>query len=143
MGDNYRLSICSIRGLVQKHGYIIESGGKTLESSVSSIEFAINLKKDLLSVLVKGLRSVKPWLQHDDMLYVEIPNQHLANWLNGRVEYKDYVEELDKVFEILETIDCRYKFMFVNSPYAREVVKNTKLFLNEGSSLIESFKDLN
>ena len=44
MGDNYRLSICSIRGFVQKHGYIIESGGKTLESSVSSIEFSINLK---------------------------------------------------------------------------------------------------
>lgn len=141
-GTNYRLSIASMRGIVQKHGFIIESHGRTLESSVSAIS-SLNLKSDLLKVLEAGLRSARSMVKHEDILYIEIPNQHLTNWLSGRVEYKKYSEELDAVFNVLESVDCRYKFMYVKNSYATELVKNTKVFLNEGSSLMDAFKDLN
>lgn len=138
---NYRLSIASVRGLVQKHGYVIEVQGRTIESQISSNKSS-NLKVDLLFVLERGLRAMRQYVKHDDILYIEIPNQHLANWLDGRVEYKKYSKELDAVFDILESLDCKYKILCVKESYALKMVKNGNTLIKEGYSLLDSFKDL-
>lgn len=122
---NYRLSICSVR-TKGKHGYVIEAGGKTIETSVSNIS-SMNLKEDILGLLAKALRAVKPLVNHEDLLAIEIQNVHLQQWLSGTVDYKDYSEPLGAVFDVLESIDCRYRFIFKAEPYAKGIVLNTDL----------------
>lgn len=137
---NYRLSICTLR-TKGKHGYIIEVGGRPLETYVSGLS-SMNLKKDVLELLPKALRAVKPYVKHEDLIAIEIQNTHLQQWLSGLVDYKDYSDELDRVFEVLESIDCRYKFIFRPEPYAKGIVLNAELSKSEfGSSIADIAKE--
>lgn len=138
---NYRLSIAALR-VKGKRGFVIESKGKTLEAFVHKSS-SLNLKEDILITLTDGLRAIKSYIKHEDILFIEIQNQHLQQWLSGMVEYKDYVEALDSVFEVLETLDCRYRFIFIKDPYAKKVVSQTNLSKEEGngSSLLDVIKE--
>lgn len=122
---NYKLSVCSVR-TKGRHGYVIEADGRSLVTQVSGIT-SVNLKKDILEVLSKALRALKPLVYHEDLVAIEIQNIHLQQWLSGLVDYKDYSEELDRVFEVLESIDCRYRFIFKPEPYAKGIVLQTEL----------------
>lgn len=132
---NYRLSVSSVR-TKGKHGYVIEAEGKTLETSVSNVS-SLNLKEDILITLTKALRAVKPMVKHEDLIAIEIQNQHLQQWLSGMVDYKDYAEPLGEVFDVLESIDCRYRFIFVPEPYAKGVVIKSDLNKTSVGSSIE------
>lgn len=132
---NYRLSICTIR-TKNKHGYIIEANGKSLETRVSSLT-SMNLKKDILELLPKALRALKPYVQHEDIVAIEIQNTHLQQWLSGTVDYKEYSNELGNVFDVLESIDCRYKFVFRPEPYAKNIVLSMDMSKSEFGFSVE------
>lgn len=138
---NYRLSVATLR-TKGKHGYLIERKGRTIEASVRKLK-SKNIKEDVLLTLQEGLRAVKAYIKHEDILFIEIQNQHLQQWLSGMVEYKDYSKALDGVFEVLENLDCRYKFIYAKNPYAKEVVAQTNISnINKGSSLLETINEL-
>ena len=138
---NYRLSVATLRTR-GKHGFIIEARGKTVEASVHKLK-STNIKEDVLLTLTEGLRAVKPYIKHEDILYIEIQNQHLQQWRSGMVEYKDYSEALDGVFEVLENLDCRYRFIYTKNPYAKSVVAQTNIKNpTEGSSLLSVIREL-
>ena len=138
---NYRLSIAALR-VKGKRGFVIERKGMTLEASVHKSSSS-NLKEDILNTVTEGLRVIRPYIKHEDILFIEIQNQHLQQWLSGMVEYKDYADALDRVFEVLENLDCRYRFIFVKDPYAKKVVSQTRLSSsgNSGSSLLDVIKE--
>lgn len=136
---NYRLSVCSVR-TEGKNGYVLEAQGKLLDSKVGSLK-STNIKKDVLTILVDALRCARSYVKHEDIMYIEIQNMHLQQWLSGMVEYKDYATELDAVFEVLESIDCRYKFVFLKEPYARSFVKTHNLEGIKAGSFSDVMKD--
>ena len=78
-----------------------------------------NIKKELLVALNTGLLFAKNFAKHDGVLLIEVPNQHLCNWLEEKEEKEGYGELLNKVFESLEDIDSTYMFYFKkkNSAY--------------------------
>lgn len=101
---------------IEKEGRII--GEKTFKLQEE------NLKRGSLVVIEKALRTVKLICKHEDTLYIEVQNQHLCNWLAGLEEKKGYEVDLDKVFSTLQSIDCRYKFLFISSNSASKLVEN-------------------
>lgn len=118
---NIRLSCVSDR-VHGKNCYVVEKDGKEIESHVYSIT-GTNIKKNALDALYRGLRVVKNIAKHEDLVVIELQNCHLAEWVSGRKESKGYEEELDKVFEVLESIDSRYIVRFVKNTYAKKVAE--------------------
>ena len=130
---NYRLSV-AVKRPMGKVGYTLDVKGRTVESYVGKMS-TDNIKNEILSTIAKGLRMCRSYLTHDDILYIDVQNRHLQQWLDGFVEYKGYVDGLDEVFDVLESLDCRYKFVFNSNPYAGVYIsKNEKTTLS-GSSI--------
>ena len=136
---NIKLSVYSNR-LRGKSGYAVYTDKGLVEVRVSGTESS-NIKGDVLITLAKGLRACRKYAGHSDILYIEIQNQHLCNWLEGCVEYKGYSSFLDDAFEALESLDCRYRFVFVKNPVAKRLVDEGSSQI-KGMSLSEAFSDL-
>lgn len=136
---NIKLSVYSSRPK-GKTGYAIYQKGVVADKKVNCA-YSKNIKEDALVSLTKGLRACRSFVSHDDILYIEIQNQHLCSWLSGCVEYKGYSKYLDDVFAVLESLDCRYKFMFVQKPSAKGIVETGQSEV-EGVSVESAFSDL-
>ena len=136
---NIKLSVFSSR-TKSRSGFAVYVNGDMVEYNVSKVTDS-NIKVDVLNQLAKGLRACRSHISHEDILYIEIQNQHLCAWLNGNMEYKGYSEHLDSAFEVLESLDCRYKFMFVKEPVVKNFVLTSEIKL-EGHSLEDAFSDL-
>lgn len=136
---NIKLSIYCSRPK-GKTGFAIYENGRVSDSKVSTVS-GDNIKENVLSSLTKGLRACRNVVSHDDILYIEIQNQHLCSWLSGCVEYKGYCKFLDEAFSVLESLDCRYRFMFVSKPTCKALVEEGKVVV-KGSSVESAFSDL-
>lgn len=135
---HYRLSV-GVSRPKGKSCFVMESKGKELNVKVQKTKSA-NVKGEILHILEVGLRACKSMVKHEDFLVIEIQNRHLQQWLDGLVEYKDYSEGLDRVFEVLETLDCRYKFSFNANTYALEYLdKNDLTEVITGGSIADMF----
>jgi len=130
---NYRLSV-AVKRPIGKVGFTLEVKGKTVESYVGKMATG-NIKTEILSTIVKGLRVCRSHLCHEDILYIDVQNRHLQQWLDGFIEYKEYVEGLDEVFDVLESLDCRYKFVFNSNPYAGMFIERNSISTIKGSSI--------
>lgn len=136
---NVKLSVYSSRPK-KKTGYVIYKNGIAVETKVGSM-IGDNIKEDILSSLTRGLRACRGYVIHEDILYIEIQNQHLCSWLSGCVEHKGYSDTLDAAFEALESLDCRYRFVFVEKPSAKSVIEEGKVEV-KGLSFENAFGDL-
>lgn len=137
---NIKLSVCTNR-VKGKSGYAVYIDGDVKASNVGGLT-SNNIKEDILNKLAKGLRACREFVSHEDILYIEIQNQHLCSWLDGKVEYKGYSEGLDSVFEVLESLDCRYKFMFVKVPICSKMVESYTGEKSKGMSVEDAFSDM-
>lgn len=132
---NYRLSV-AVKRPIGKSGYTLDVKGKTIESYIGKISDS-NLKNEILSTIVKGLRVCRSHLKHEDILYIDVQNRHLQQWLDGFVEYKEYSDGLDEVFDVLESLDCRYKFVFNDKPYAGVFIEKNEVSTVKGSFIAD------
>lgn len=137
---NYRLS-CATDRVGKKNGYVLEKQGIELCSSFFK-PVNDNIKDNILETVYRGLKSAGLYVSHDDILLIEIQNMHLFNWLSGLVEYKGYEGYLDKVFEVLEGIDCRYRFVFEKRPYAKMLFSSRDYDKIKGSGFLDVMKGL-
>lgn len=138
---NYRVSV-SYNRVKSACAYVIETSGFTRASKVAP-KVNSNVKKGVLEVLEVALRETKPMVSHDDIVIIEIQNKHLCEWLTGLVEYKDYVVEMDAVFDVLENMDCKYRFIYVKEPYAKDFMTRNEVEkeLKGCSSLTDIMKE--
>lgn len=120
---NIILSCYSVRG---RGSYCIAKEGKTISEEVFNIglEDKIMLKEYILYTILKGLREARSIVSHDDILLVEIQNRHVAEWLNGQSENKDYSKYLDDIYSLIETMDCRFRFANLKPVRAINVFNN-------------------
>lgn len=117
---NYRLS-CYADRRVNKLCILLESEGKIIEKEVVKTSNT-NLKVCMLESIHKGIKIARNLVKHKDLLIIEAQNNHLVEWLNGRSEYKGYEEFLDLVYSELESVDCRYRFVYNDMKVAKKVL---------------------
>ena len=137
---NCRLS-CGANRKLKKIGYTYEVGGRIEDSGVFKT-VSTNMKENILESITRGMKACRGKVHHEDLLIIEVQNQHLAQWLSGEVTYKGYEDYLDRLFAVLESMDCRYKFMFVPKPYALSFIENNNIKkeqMSSISSLMEEF----
>ena len=115
---HYRLSTFANR-VSGKNCYTVEKGGSVLKNQVFRFS-GDNIKENALECVYRGLKAVSGIVTHDDVVLIEVQNIHLCEWLMGMKEYDGYNEKLDKVFEVLEGMDCRYRFVLEKKPHAKE-----------------------
>lgn len=117
-------------------GYVIYKNGVSVNTYSRSF-VGDNIKENVLDAVSKGLTACKEVVNHDDILYIEVQNSHVCDWLNGQLERSQYNEYLDKAFTSLERLDCRYKFVYNNRPKCQGAV-------NAGKSKVigSSFSDI-
>lgn len=138
---NCRLS-CGSNRKIGKIGFTYEVAGKIEKAGVFRT-VSSNAKENMLEAIIKGMKACRDSVSHEDLLVIEVQNQHLAQWLSGEIAYKGYEEYLDRLFDTLESMDCRYKFMYVPKPFALSYISShdiDKEKMSSMSSLMEEFE---
>lgn len=137
---NYRLS-CGVNRPANKQGFVLECNGVEIASDVSKC-VSENLKVCLFDVIQKGLFAARTKVSHDDLLHIEVQNYHVYEWLTCLKEYNTYISELNKVFSALESVDCRYKVLFLKNPYGKKYLSShdyTKITVSSLDSVMKEF----
>ena len=137
---NYRLS-CAVVRPMKKCGYILEKDGRMLSEKVISLPDE-NVKKCALEVLYWGIKSARGLIKHEDLLMIELQNTHLVDWLLGEKDYAGYEDYLEKVFSVLEMLDCKYKVVCVPNNYASVYVKENSISRVKTASVKDMMSDL-
>ena len=132
---NYKLSVHADR-VSEKDCFILLKEGRVIAEKVSRF-FGDSIKENVLQTLYQGFLACRGVLTHDDILVIEIQNRHVHSWLSGLVDYDEYGAYLDKVFDVLETLDCRYKFFFTDKPFAKQYAKKRNFTREKMSSVAD------
>lgn len=99
-------------------GYVIKKQGKTVaeHTSIRTDKGRDSLKTLQLEEIIDGLAKLRGLAGHDDVLTIEIENRWVYEWLELEREQQKYIQYTDKVFDILDTLDCKYRFLHNETP---------------------------
>jgi len=99
-------------------GYVIKKQGKTVaeHTSIRTDKGRDSLKTLQLEEIIDGLAKLRGLVEHKDVLTIEIENRWVYEWLELEREQQKYMKYIDKVFDILDTLDCKYRFLHNETP---------------------------
>lgn len=99
-------------------GYVIKKQGKTVaeHTSIRTDKGRDSLKTLQLEEIIDGLAKLRGLVEHEDVLTIEIENRWVYEWLELEREQQKYIKYTDKVFDILDTLDCKYRFLHNETP---------------------------
>lgn len=99
-------------------GYVIKKQGKTVaeHTSIRTDKGRDSLKTLQLEEIIDGLAKLRGLVEHEDVLTIEIENRWVYEWLELEREQQKYIKYIDKVFGILDTLDCKYRFLHNETP---------------------------
>lgn len=99
-------------------GYVIKKQGKTVaeHTSIRTDKGRESLKTLQLEEIIDGLAKLRGLVEHEDVLTIEIENRWIYEWLELEREQQKYIQYTDKVFDILDTLDCKYRFLHNETP---------------------------
>lgn len=99
-------------------GYVIKKQGKTVaeHTSIRTDKGRDSLKTLQLEEIINGLAKLRGLVEHDDVLTIEMENRWVYEWLELEREQQKYIKYTDKVFDILDTLDCKYRFLHNETP---------------------------
>ena len=99
-------------------GYVIKKHGKTVaeHTSIRTDKGRDSLKTLQLEEIIDGLAKLRGLVEHEDVLTIEIENRWVYEWLELEREQQKHIQQIDKVFDILDTLDCKYRFLHNETP---------------------------
>lgn len=99
-------------------GYVIKKQGKTVaeHTSIRTDKGRDSMKTLQLEEIIDGLAKLRGLVEHDDVLTIEIENRWVYEWLELEREQQKYIQYIDKIFDILDTLDCKYRFLHNETP---------------------------
>lgn len=99
-------------------GYVIKKQGKTVaeHTSIRTDKGRDSLKTLQLEEIINGLAKLRGFVEHEDVLTIEMENRWVYEWLELEREQQRYIQNIDKVFDILDTLDCKYRFLHNETP---------------------------
>lgn len=99
-------------------GYVIKKQGKIVaeHTSIRTDKGRDSLKTLQLEEITDGLAKLRGLVEHEDVLTIEIENRWVYEWLELEREQSKYIQYIDKVFDILDTLDCKYRFLHNETP---------------------------
>lgn len=99
-------------------GYVIKKQGKTVaeHTSIRTDKGRDSLKTLQLEEIIDGLAKLRGLVEHEDVLTIEIENRWVYEWLKLERGQQKYIQYTDKVFDILDTLDCKYRFLHNETP---------------------------
>lgn len=99
-------------------GYVIKKQGKTVaeHTSIRTNKGRDSLKTLQLEEIIDGLAKLRGLVEHEDVLTIEMENRWVYEWLELEREQQKYIQQIDKVFDILDTLDCKYRFLHNETP---------------------------
>lgn len=99
-------------------GYVIKKQGKTVaeHTSIRTDKGRDSLKTLQLEEIIDGLAKLRSLVEHEDVLTIEIENRWVYEWLELEKEQHKYIKYIDRVFDILDTLDCKYRFLHNETP---------------------------
>ena len=99
-------------------GYVIKKQGKTVaeHTSIRTDKGRDSMKTLQREEIIDGLAKLRGFVEHDDVLTIEIENRWVYEWLELEREQQKYIQYIDKIFDILDTLDCKYRFLHNETP---------------------------
>lgn len=99
-------------------GYVIKKQGKTVaeHTSIRTDKGRDSLKTLQLEEIIDGLAKLRGLVGHGDVLTIEMENRWVYEWLELEREQQKYIQYIDKIFDILDTLDCKYRFLHNETP---------------------------
>lgn len=99
-------------------GYVIKKQGKTVaeHTSIRTDKGRDSLKTLQLEEIIDGLAKLRGLVEHDDVLTIEMENRWVYEWLELEREQQKYIQYTDKIFDVLDTLDCKYRFLHNETP---------------------------
>ena len=114
--------LLSVNARNEKNGYVfgfvIKKQGKTVaeHTSIRTDKGRDSLKTLQLEEIIDGLAKLRGLVEHEDVLTIEIENRWVYEWLELEREQQKYIQYIDKIFDILDTLDCKYRFLHNETP---------------------------
>lgn len=107
-------------------GYVIKKYGKIVaeHTSIRTDKGRDSLKTLQLEEIIDGLAKLRGLVEHDDVLTIEIENRWVYEWLELEREQQNYIKYTDKIFDILDTLDCKYRFLHNETPQVNLLLDN-------------------
>lgn len=107
-------------------GYVIKKQGKTVaeHTSIRTDKGRDSLKTLQLEEIIDGLAKLRGLVEHEDVLTIEMENRWVYEWLELEREQQKYIQYIDKVFDILDTLDCKYRFLHNETPQVNLLLNN-------------------
>lgn len=99
-------------------GYVIKKQGKIVaeHTSIRTDKGRDSLKTLQFEEIIDGLAKLRGLVEHADVLTIEMENRWVYEWLELEREQQKYIQYIDKVFDILDTLDCKYHFLHNETP---------------------------
>lgn len=120
------LSCLATRGkgcfIVNKEGYRVKEDVFYIRTKDKD---SSHLKSFIFETILRGVRSVKDIVDHDDILIIRVQNENMVKWLNSEEVYKGYEDLMNAIFDAVDLLDCRYRYTF------SKVIGDCKSLLSE------------
>lgn len=128
-----------------KQGFVIVRGGSEVKRDVVK-SLSGDKKTCILDELKRGLANVRGVVSHEDVLSVVLQDKSMTKWFytyKTEYKYKDYIETMDKISDTIEELDCKYRFVCLDSYTAKRVVPLAEIEEEKkiGISVLEGMPD--
>lgn len=122
IGMNVSLSCLANK---EKGCFILSSNGRTECKELFSTARVSGgiLKRSILESLRRGIKKARYSVSHEDLLIIEVQNDTIVDWFKNFEYRKEYKDLLDSIYDELELIDCRYRFLYSkNMPLCKKLL---------------------
>lgn len=138
----YKLSTYVSRKLC-KGAYLLEVSGIVVEEDVFSL--SSDLTQSIIKGVTRGLRACRYNVKHEDTVCICVQNSKVYNWLNRAEENPDYMDDLEELYNTLNSLDCMYKFVLDKNSYAKTFLESSEVLSKsrvKGSGVAEAFEGM-
>lgn len=98
---------------ISEKGFALVRDGKSL---IAKAFTGSNKRQLLLQNLQRGIVAGKDFIEHEDILIIEVNDSYVYNWLKEDSPNSKYLEQFTATHIALNKLICKYRFVLNNNP---------------------------
>lgn len=128
----------------KKQGYSVIVDGKTVKEEIIKATSS-DKKQGLLEELKRGILNTKGFVNHSDTLMIVLQDKLITRWFytyKAEKKYQKYLSIMDEISDIIEELDCKYRFICLEDYLTKRKVPAGELSTVKTMNLAEAFSGM-
>lgn len=93
---------------VSEKGFAVVKNSKLLKAKGFNVD---SKREAILRNLQRGILEIANYVEHEDLLIIEVSDSYTYRWLNSEVPNKNYISQYSATHRVLNKLICRYRFV--------------------------------